>query len=87
MQELLSEMLWGCGEIHTAAARLCQTMPGYPEAYRRSEAASQQIQDLLGYELSNQLLEQLNLSVSYELRAYYCLGLGLREELAQALNL
>jgi len=87
MQELLAQMLWESEDVHTAAAQLCDSMPEFKEARQQYEETAEQVQSLIGYELLDRLCSQLSLCTSCEVRAYYCLGLGLREELVKALCL
>lgn len=87
MQELLAQMLWNSEDVHTAAAQLCENLPGFQEAQRQYDETAGQVQALIGYELFDQLCEQLSRCSSYEVRAYYSLGLGLREALARELCL
>lgn len=87
MQALLTQMLWNSEEVHNAAARLCNTLPGYVDARRQYDEAAGQVQALIGYELFDRLCERLACCTAYETRAYYALGLGLRGELARGLCL
>ena len=87
MQELLAELLWKNGEVDEAAARLRETLPGFSEAERDYDSLSTQIRDRLGPELYDRYFAGLMRYSEYEVRAYYSLGLGLREEMARALGL
>ena len=86
MQDLLKELLWNSDEIHSAADQICQSIPGYQESAQRYEETAAQVQNILGYELSDQLCTRLAECSAYEIRAYYSLGLGLREELIHSLS-
>ena len=87
MQELLSKILWYDDEIYEAANRLRRTIPGYQEAERAYEDLAGKIRALVGYELYDQYYTQLIQYTNYEVRAFYSLGLGLREGLVQTLEL
>lgn len=87
MQDLLPKLLWKNFEIMEAADRLCRTMPGYREAQRVYEDLAEQVRQAAGDELYDQYFSQLIQYSDYEVYAYYALGLGLREELVQALGL
>ena len=86
MQDLLAELLWDNEEIHHAATELCCSFPGYLEAKREYDEAAKKIRSLVGFELYDLFLTRLNNCNSYEVRAYYSLGLGLRGEILQALG-
>ena len=86
MQDLLAELLWRNVEIDEAAARLCQTLPGFSEAKQAYAGLSEQLRKIAGYDLYCQYFAQLMRYTSYEAQAYYSLGLGLREEMVRALG-
>ncbi|MCI8869875.1 MAG: hypothetical protein HFF39_04925 [Lawsonibacter sp.] len=83
MQETPTGMRWNSDELHTAVARLCKTMPGYEDALKKSAAAAAQLQELVGFDLSDQLIDQLTYTATYEAHAYYLLGLSQRQEPAR----
>lgn len=87
MQDMLTEMLWTNTEIPDQAARLCETLPGFGAAQQEYDEALQKIQDLVGYQLCDQFCQRLFRYTSYEVRAYYALGLGLREALLRELGM
>lgn len=87
MQDLLSELLWQNEEIDEAAARLCALLPGYCEAEQQYDAAVRRVRELIGPEPYEEFYRQFMRYTNYEVRAYYSLGLGLREELVRALGL
>ena len=87
MQDLLAELLWDSETLHETAARLCQNQPGYLEARRQCDQTAEKVQALLGFELYDQFYSQFNICNSYEVRAYYLLGLGLRHEMVRELGL
>ena len=59
MQELIAELLWKNEEISHVVACLCNDNPGYQSARREYDKIVSQVQDLIGYDLCNQLLERL----------------------------
>lgn len=86
MQDLLVELLWRNDEITEAAHRLCLTLPGCQEAMENCERLAEQVRNAAGSELYDQYFDQLMRFTGYEVQAYYSLGLGLREEVFQALE-
>jgi len=86
MQDLLAELLWRNIEIDQAADRLRQTLPGFQKAKQSYSALAEQIQSAAGYDLYDRYFTQLVRYTSYEVQAYYSLGLGLREDLVKALE-
>ena len=87
MQELFTELLWKNEEISHAVACLCEDVPGYQAAQRECDEIVSQVQEIIGFELCDQLLTRLGECSRYEEYAYYAVGLGLRETIARALNL
>ena len=87
MQDLLTELLWRNVEIDEAAGRIKKGLPGFSEAERDFEALEEQIRAIAGYDLYDRYVSQLMRYSEYEVRAYYSLGLGLREDIARALEL
>ena len=79
MKKLFAQLFWESEEISHAVACLCQEIPGCQSAKAEYERVLSQIQDVIGYELCNQLLERLAEYRRYEEYAYYAVGLGLRE--------
>lgn len=79
MQELFAELFWENEEVSHTVACLCKNIPGYQSAKTEYDRVLSQVQDIIGYELCNQLLEQLTECSRYEEYAYYAVGLGLRE--------
>lgn len=84
MQDLLAELLWHNVEIDEAADRLRKSLPGFAEAERDYDALEEQVRAALGFDLYSRYSAQLMRYSNYEVRAYYALGLGLREELVRA---
>lgn len=87
MQDLFSELLWDNDQLPEAAARLCESLPGFEQVQRDYEEAARQIQELVGFHRFDQFQQLILRYTGYEVRAYYALGLGLRESLVRALEL
>lgn len=87
MQKLLVESFWFNTEIDEAAGRLCQTLPGFSDAKQAYDALSEQVREAAGDSLFDEYFSQLIRYTNYEVRAYYSLGLGLREKIVNALGL
>jgi len=86
MQDLLARLLGRSPEIDEAADQLCQTMPGYQEAKQAYDALADQIRALAGCDLYDRYFSRLMQYSNYEVSAYYSLGLGLRKDIVQALE-
>lgn len=86
MQDLLTKILWPSEEIHQAADQLRKAMPGFQEAKRTYDELAQQNCTAAGYDLYDRYFTQLMRYSSYEICAYYSLGLGLRGELFRSLT-
>lgn len=87
MKDLLTKLLWRNPEIDEAASRLKKELPGFSEAEREFEALAEEIRAIAGYALYDRYVSRLMRYSDYEVRAYYALGLGLRGEMVQALDL
>lgn len=86
MQKLLTELFWGNEELHHTAGKLCQSLPGYGEALQEYDKVAEEVRALIGFALYDQFLMRLNQYNDYEVRAYYSLGLNLRQDILQLLN-
>ena len=86
MQDLLVELLWRNAEIDEAADHLCQSLPGFSAAKQAYDDLSEQLRAAAGYDLYDRYFSQLIRYTGYEVQAYYSLGLGLREDVLQALG-
>ncbi len=87
MQDLLIRLLWNDSEISAKVFELSHTMPGYQEESQTYDAVAQEVKAILGFSLYDRYLSSLMRLCGYENRAYYALGLGLREQLIRALGL
>lgn len=86
MQDLLAELLWRREEIAESAERLRQTLPGFHETKESYDALAEQICSIVGLDLYDRYFAQLMRFTDCERKAYYSLGLGLREELLHLLG-
>lgn len=86
MQDLLAELFWRNTELDEAAGRLRQTLPGFQEAKQAYDELAQQLRELAGYDLYDRYFTQLIRYTGYEVQSYYSLGLGLRKEIVQVLE-
>lgn len=86
MQDLLAELLWRNIEIAESAEQLRQTLPGFHETEESYNALAEQICSIVGLDLYDRYFTQLIRFTDYERKAYYSLGLGLREELIHSLG-
>ncbi len=87
MQDLLIRLLCNDEEISGKIHELCQAMPGFQEQIQAVNAVENEARAILGAPLYDRLYGALALLFNYENRAYYALGLGLREELIRSLDL
>ena len=79
MQKLFAELFWENEEVSHTIACLCETIPGYRSAQTEYDNILSQVQEIIGFQLCNQLLERMTEFHRYEEYAYYAVGLGLRE--------
>lgn len=86
MQDLLVGLLWRNAEIDEAADHLCQSLPGFSAAKQAYDDLSEQLRAAAGHDLYDRYFSQLIRYTGYEVQAYYSLGLGLREDVLQALG-
>lgn len=87
MQELFAELFWKNEEVPHAVFCLCESLPGYRSAKQECDKIIAQVQEIVGYELCNQLLERMAEQNRYGEYAYYAVGLGLREQAVRWLEL
>ena len=86
MHELIAGLLWCNAEIDEAADHLCQSLPGFSAAKQAYDDLSEQLRAAAGHDLYDRYFSQLIRYTGYEVQAYYSLGLGLREDVLQALG-
>ena len=80
-QTILQTFFLDNPEIPGEIAKFCETLPEYVQAEREYSKAVQELLALIGYERFSRFEEALNNHLSYEVRAHYLFGLGLRREL------
>ncbi len=87
MQDLIETLFCDHPEIPPAVARFCGSQPDYVSARQEYEAIASKIEELVGYELFDELESAYLCYTSYEVNASYRFGLGLREAVARRLGL
>ncbi len=87
MQELLIRLLCDNSEISGKVCELSRARPGYGEMLEDFRAAEAEARAVLGRDLYERYSGAAALLNCYENRAYYALGLGLREALIRSLTL
>lgn len=87
MNNLLVQLFWDPEEISKRADLFCETLPGYHAAKQQYEETMGKMQEILGYDLYDQLLTHITQYTNYEVYSHYFFGLGLRQELVKALGL
>ncbi len=87
MQDLLIRILYDSPEISGKVCELGRAMPGYEEAAQAVEAVEKEAVAILGLAFYDRLYSALGTLFNYESRAYFAVGLGLREELIRSLEL
>lgn len=73
-------------EIPEEIAKFCKSMPGYAQAEQEYRQAIQELEDLIGFKRYSQFENAMTSHLSYEVRAYYLFGLGLRKQLLDGLG-
>lgn len=86
MQDLLLELLDNSSVLSQRIYQLTRTMPGHQEAAQAADALEDKVRGHLGFELYDQYVSAFLRVLSYDVRAAYALGLGLRQELVKALR-
>lgn len=86
MQDVLIKLFWGNEELFQKADELCMALPGYSDAKRDYDSIAETVENLIGYDLYEQLYTKFMCFTDYEIKAYYSLGLGLRGELLRSLG-
>ena len=72
-------------QIPAEIFRFCRTLPDYLAAEERFEAQTDQVRQLLGWDRYEAFEQAMVEKMSYEARAHYLFGLGLRREVLEAL--
>lgn len=86
MQDLLLDLLDNSSVLSPKIYQLSLSMPGYQEAVQAADALEGKVRRRLGFTLYDQYVSAFLRVLSYDVRAAYALGLGLREELVKALG-
>lgn len=86
MQDLLLDLLDNGSVLSQKIYQLSHAMPGHQEADQAFNALEDKVRGHLGFELYDQYVSAFLRILSYDVRAAYVLGLGLREELVKALR-
>ena len=86
MNNILNTLFLDNPYLPEQVAAFCKTLPEYREAERAYQAAEQELEDRLGYEVSNRLSEIQFCYMARLVQAYYLFGLGLRQEVLSALE-
>ncbi len=80
-QTILQTLFLNNPEIPGEITKFCETLPEYVQAEREYSQAVRELLALIGYERFSRFEETLNHHLSYEVRAHYLFGSGLRREL------
>lgn len=83
MQDLLLHLLQENDQVSHKVHELVHRSPGYQRAIREYDAVALRVRELLGYELLDAYEAAFLRLAIYENRAFYAVGLGLREEMAR----
>ncbi len=86
MQDLIEILFCDNPEIPPAVARFCDSQPDYVSARQEYETIASKIEELVGFELFDELESAHSYCMSYEVNAYYRFGLGLRAAMAERLG-
>ena len=81
-QNILQTLFLDNPEIPGEIAKFCENMPGYARAEQEYRQAIQELEDLIGFKRYSQFENAMTSHLSYEVRAYYLFGLGLRREIS-----
>lgn len=86
MQDLLTSLFWNNPEIEKAVSHYCDSLPEYRAAKRRYDDAASKVAAAVDFSLYDEFQTSLLRYTDYEVYAYYCFGLGLREMLMRGLE-
>lgn len=84
-QTILQTLFLDNPEISAELAKFCNTIPEYVQAEREYNQAAQELAQLIGFERYNRFEEAMTNHLSYEVRASYLFGLGLRREVLEGM--
>lgn len=85
-QTILQTLFLNNPEIPGEIADFCNSIPEYVQAEQDYNRATRELVDLIGYERFSQFESALTHHLSYEVRAYYLFGLGLRKQVLSGLG-
>ena len=85
-QTILQTLFLDNPEIPVEIARFCDSIPEYVQAEREYDRAIQELIELIGFERYSRLENIMNCRLSFEVRASYLFGLGLRKQLLAGLQ-
>ena len=84
-QTILQTLFLDNPEIPVEISSFCNHIPEYVQAELAYNRAARELMDLIGYERYARFEEALTLHMSFEHRAYYLFGLGLRREILEGI--
>ena len=84
-QTILQTLFLDNLEISAEIVKFCNTIPEYVQAEREYNKAAQELEELIGFERYSRFETAMNAHLSYEVRAYYLFGLGLRREILEGI--
>ncbi len=86
MSEMLNTLFWDCEGLQDKIDKFCETLPGFLEAREELEAIEKEIAYVAGFDLYDRFERSLFRYSELELHAYYLFGLGLRQEVLEAMG-
>lgn len=84
-QTILQTLFLDNLELSAELAKFCNTIPEYVQAEREYNLAAQELTELIGFERYSRFEEAMTNHLSYEVRASYLFGLGLRREVLEGM--
>ena len=84
-QSILQTLFLDNPEIPVEISSFCNHIPEYVQAELAYNRAARELMDLIGYERYARFEEAVTQHLSYEVRASYLFGLGLRKEILRSL--
>ena len=84
-QTILQTLFLDNLEISAEIVKFCNTIPEYVQAEREYNKAAQELEELIGFERYSRFEAAMNAHLSYEVRACYLFGLGLRREILEGI--
>ena len=84
-QTILQTLFLDNPEIPGEIASFCSSIPEYVQAEQEYNKAAQELEELIGFERYSRFEAAMNAHLSYEVRACYLFGLGLRREILEGI--